>query len=195
MNQEQEKFYEDSSLRSRACQGWMCWIGFLSLRRPHDSPWTLYLVNQPFPLHSGEGGGGAHAFTASSRSHWPFWCGTLGSGPTLSLSRGLVPPLSLSLAWALPPPPLSLSLSLSCECAGLAPPPPPLLTWALLPHPCLAQQVPYHFLLATRSLVTPPHAPKASCVCLIGVSSSFCVMSWCRNFRTQFNFVTVKPRK
>ena len=67
--------------------------------------------------------GGAHSFTAFSRSHWPFWCGTVGSDPTLSLSRvGLAPPLSFSLY-------------LSCACGPCA----PLLTWALLPHPCFAQ--------------------------------------------------------
>ena len=77
------------------------------------------LVYQPIPIHSG----GAHSFTAFSRSHWPFWCGTVGSDPTLSLSRvGLAPPLSFSLY-------------LSCVCGPCA----PLLTWALLPHPCFAQ--------------------------------------------------------
>ena len=50
-------------------------------------------------------------------------CGTVGSDPTLSLSRvGLAPPLSFSLY-------------LSCACGPCA----PLLTWALLPHPCFAQ--------------------------------------------------------
>ena len=101
-----------------------------------------------------------------------------GGGGVLTLSR---PPLghtdpSGAAPWALialflsrvglaPPLSFSLSLSISLAHAGLVPPPPPLLTWALLPHPCFAQLVPRHFLLAALSLVTPPACPK-SLLCL-----------------------------
>ena len=94
--------------------------------------------------------GGAHSFTAFSRSHWPFWCGTVGSDPTLSLS----------LAWASRP--LSLSLSISLARAGLAPP----FSRGLCSHiRALHKLVSHHFLLAALSLVTPPACPK-SLLCL-----------------------------
>ena len=102
----------------------------------------------------------------------------MGSDPTLLSRVGLAPPLALSLAWAsrtlfllLSRGPCAPSLFL-LRVQALR----PLLTSALLPHSCFAQLVPYHFLLAALLLVTPPHAQKASCVCLTGVSLSMCVM-------------------
>ena len=141
------------------------------------------LVNQPIPLHSGGGGGGgAHSFTAFSRSHWPFWCSTVGSDPTLSFSRGpctsscsfslvgLAPPLSPSLAWALRPPP-SLSLSLSCACGPCA----PCSHIRALHSWCRAS-----FSWRLSRSWHPPHAQKASCVCLTGVRYHF--VWWELNF-------------
>ena len=142
----------------------------------HCFPVSLIQLTNTTAFGGGGGGGGweegPHSFTAFFQSHWPFWCGTVGSDPTLSLSggpcvpscyflsRGPRAPLSPSLAWALrtPPPPLSLSL-LRVLALRL------LLTWALIPHLCFAQLVPYHFLLSALSLVTPPACPK-SLLCL-----------------------------
>ena len=61
--------------------------------------------------------------------------------PSFSFSRvGLAPPLSHSLL----------------RVRALR----PLLTWALLPHPCFAQLVPYHFLLAAPLARDTPRMPK-----------------------------------
>ena len=115
--------------------------------------YTMVQKKSKMTKNSNQGGGGGPALTVKRQTL------LLNFLIPLFLFRvGLASPPLPPLAWALrPPPPLSLSLSLSL--ARACGPCVPLFTWALFPHPCFAQLVPYHFLLAALSLMTPPPPP------------------------------------